>query len=241
MSNYDGGGSYGYPQHDAGGGRPGGGGGGYGYPEDSGGYGYPGAPQTEGSLQPQNLGWEPSRRGTIGREAGGYYQCAFWGWRVLAGLIDYGPLFLLYYVATEIDRKIRQSFYYGNAWAYDWGPVVETLAFVVCALLLVGNSIVLQGLTAQSIGKKVLGMQLVRGVVSDQQGQSLVRPGVVWTLIRMISHVVDSICYIGFFAPLFTARRQTFADMIVNTVVLKEPRPIDLTFAPLGARRAELR
>jgi uncharacterized RDD family membrane protein YckC len=159
---------------------------------------------------------------------------------VLAGLIDYGPLFLLYYVATEIDRKIRQSFYYGNAWAYDWGPVVEGFALVIVLAVIGFNSIFLQGMTGQSIGKKVLGMQLVRGVVSDQNGKSLVRPGVLWTLIRFVSHALDTICYIGFFAPLWTRRRQTFADMIANTAVLKEPRPIELTFAPPGARASKI-
>jgi uncharacterized RDD family membrane protein YckC len=182
-----------------------------------------------------------SKRGKIGRGSGGYYNLANWGWRVGAALIDYGPLFLLYGLAAQIAQKMRQSFYYGNSWAYEWAPAVENLALLVCVLIVVGNSIVLQGLTAQSVGKKVLGMQVVRGVLSDQREELIVRPGVLWAFIRTISHALDAICYVGFFVPLFTARRQTFADMIANTVVLKEPRPIDLGFAPPGARRTELR
>jgi hypothetical protein len=46
--------------------------------------------------------------------------------------------------------------------------------------------------------------------------------------------------YIGFLAPLWTWRRQTFADMIANTAVLKEPEPIKLMFAPSGSQRRTL-
>jgi RDD family len=211
------------------------GGGGYSYP--AGGYGYPGAPPTGGSLQPQNLGSDPGQRGKITMIGGGYYQCANWLWRVLAGLIDYGPLFLLYSVGAAIADKLRQSFYYGHEYAYQWAPVVENLTFLVCVLLAVGNSIVLQGLTAQSIGKKVLGMQVVRPVVSPENKRLFVRPGVLLTFLRMLAHIVDAIpCYLGFFAPIWTFQYQTFSDKIVNTWVLKEPEPIVMTFAPPGSR-----
>jgi hypothetical protein len=57
----------------------------------------------------------------------------------------------------------------------------------------------------------------------------------------LVAHILDAIGYIGFLAPLWTRRRQTFADMVANTVVLKEPSPIGLYFAPPGSRRARLR
>jgi RDD family len=223
----------GYPEYDQGGD------GGYSYP--TGGYGYPGAPQTGGSLQPHNLVLQPGRRGMVSREGGGYWQCANWLWRALAGLIDYGPLFLLYGIAAQIGQKLRESYYYGHEYAYQWAPVVENLTFLLCVLLAVGNSIVLQGLTAQSIGKKVLGMQVIRGVVSPQNEQLIVRPGVLWAFLRMLAHIVDAIpCYIGFFAPIWTFQYQTFSDKIVNTAVLKEPRPISLSFAPPGSRSSKI-
>ena len=41
--------------------------------------------------------------------------------------------------------------------------------------------------------------------------------------VRDLAHIVDSvICYIGYLFPLWDARRQTFADKIMSTVVLSE-------------------
>jgi hypothetical protein len=61
------------------------------------------------SLQPQNLQWQLARRGTIGRAGGGYYQCANWLWRVLAGVIDYGPVVLLAYFQDKISARITDQ------------------------------------------------------------------------------------------------------------------------------------
>jgi uncharacterized RDD family membrane protein YckC len=220
--------SYGYPGSNESGG--------YSYPTDSGGYhqGYPVSPQTSGSLQPQDLSWRMDQRGKIGRSnasGGGYYNCANWLWRVLAGLIDYGPLALLYYVATNLSVN------FVNRIGVDLANLLSNLMLLLMLLLGALNIVVLQGLTAQSIGKKVLGLQLVRGVTTDGQDQWLVRPGVPWALIRMVAHILDAVpCYIGFFAPLWTRKRQTFADMVANTAVIRERSPIGLSFAPPGSR-----
>jgi Protein of unknown function (DUF2752) len=43
------------------------------------------------------------------------------------------------------------------------------------------------------------------------------------TTARDICHVLDSLaCYIGWLFPLWDAKRQTFADKIVSTVVIPE-------------------
>jgi hypothetical protein len=223
----EGGGSYGYPDSNQGGGS---------YPTDAGPYQrYPVTPPPDGSLQPQELGWKPAEKGKIGSTDGGYYQCAHWGWRALAGLIDYGPLVVL-------DIAVRQS---ANALAYvlgyDGAIAIVRLTWVALIALAVLNSGVLQGMTTQSIGKKLLGLQVVRGVITPSGEKWIVRPGVPWAIARLAAHVVDTLfCYIGYFAPLWTWRRQTFADMIVNTAVLKEPELVDLGFAPSGSRRRKL-
>jgi uncharacterized RDD family membrane protein YckC len=91
-------------------------------------------------------------------------------------------------------------------------------AFLVLAYVVqLGYSIwnlVRQGKTGQTIGKGVLNIRLVRldGVNP---------PGVGLSIGRALLHVVDALpCYIGFLWPLWDQKRQTFADKILNTVVV---------------------
>jgi uncharacterized RDD family membrane protein YckC len=42
-------------------------------------------------------------------------------------------------------------------------------------------------------------------------------------VVRTIAHIVDSIiCYIGWLFPLWDPKRQTLADKIVKTVVVRD-------------------
>jgi len=73
----------------------------------------------------------------------------------------------------------------------------------------------LEGSTGQSVGKKIAGTRLVR----SQDGQVI---GAGMGILRMFVHIVDSIpCYIGYLWPLWDAQRQTFADKILGTLVIK--------------------
>lgn len=72
---------------------------------------------------------------------------------------------------------------------------------------------VLQGLTGASLGKMLLGIRVVRG--SD--GAPL---GLGKSLLRSVCYVVSSLpLYLGFLAPLWSARRQCWHDAIVGSVV----------------------
>jgi uncharacterized RDD family membrane protein YckC len=153
------------------------------------------------------------------------------GWRVLAGLIDYGPLTVLNFAVASVFTNLAPTI------GYDVAQFMINATYLLVIVLFVLNSGVLQGLTGQSIGKKVLGMQVVRGIIDPDRDKLIVRPGWPWGVARLALHVVDAFpCYIGFLAPLWTWRRQTFADMIANTAVLKEPEPIKLMFAPSGSQ-----
>src|SRR6266540_2579370 len=77
------------------------------------------------------------------------------------------------------------------------------------------NRAIMQGRTGQSWGKKALNLRLVR--MAD--GQPL---GGLMCFVRDIVHVLDGICLIGYLFPLWDARRQTFSDKIMNSVVLSE-------------------
>ena len=44
------------------------------------------------------------------------------------------------------------------------------------------------------------------------------------TFVRGLAHFLDSLpCYIGYLWPLWDTKRQTFADKIMNSVVVEKP------------------
>jgi uncharacterized RDD family membrane protein YckC len=73
----------------------------------------------------------------------------------------------------------------------------------------------LEGTTGQSVGKKMVGTRLIR----DRDGQHL---GAGLAIVRMFVHIVDGLpCYLGYLWPLWDAKKQTFADKILGSVVVK--------------------
>ncbi|MFD0852228.1 RDD family protein, partial [Actinomadura adrarensis] len=72
-----------------------------------------------------------------------------------------------------------------------------------------------EGTTGQTIGKKQAKIKLV----DAQTGQPL---GFGKAFLRKICHFADgAACYIGFLWPLWDERKQTFADKICNTLVVR--------------------
>ncbi|WP_328469219.1 RDD family protein [Actinoplanes sp. NBC_00393] len=88
--------------------------------------------------------------------------------------------------------------------------------FVLLGLVAHGyNRWFLAGRTGQSWGRKALGIRLV-GI---NTGQPI---GGGKAFLRDLAHFVDSIsCYVGWLFPIWDAKKQTFADKIVNTVVVR--------------------
>jgi uncharacterized RDD family membrane protein YckC len=90
--------------------------------------------------------------------------------------------------------------------------VITSLAFFVW------NSCIRQGRTGYSIGKSALGIKLV----GERTGQPI---GAGLSFVRQLAHIVDSLpCNLGYLWPLWDRKRQTFADKIMNTVVLDQPQ-----------------
>jgi uncharacterized RDD family membrane protein YckC len=77
------------------------------------------------------------------------------------------------------------------------------------------NRWVLAGRTGQSWGRKALGIRLV--------GQATGQPiGAGMAFVRDLAHVLDALpCYIGFLFPIWDQQRQTFADKVVKTLVVR--------------------
>ena len=102
---------------------------------------------------------------------------------------------------------------------YIIGLLTHTGIIVALALLIsIGftayNRWYLAGTTGQSWGNKALGLSLI----GEATGQPI---GFFMAFVRDVCHFLDSLaCYIGWLWPLWDAKRQTFADKIIHTVVV---------------------
>jgi uncharacterized RDD family membrane protein YckC len=128
-------------------------------------------------------------------------KLASWPLRLAAGAIDYLPLILI------IDLL-------GQAHA-------AALGFVIAAAAILANNVYMQGITGQSLGKRIVGIRLVTAVEDGPASFRFVLPGVGRCLTRQLAHFLDSLVfYLGYFRPIWHRRRQTWADSIASTAVL---------------------
>ncbi len=132
-------------------------------------------------------------------------EYATWVDRLLAYLVDV-LLLIPIYIAVFILAFI---------------PKIGGLLFALGYLLLIAVVFYFQYLTGQtgaSPGKRVMGIQ----VVNEQTGQFI---GGGMGIVRQFAHIIDAIpCYIGFLLPLFDAKKQTIADKVMKTIVIKGPK-----------------
>lgn len=174
----------------------------YGAPQQP--YGSPqqqyGAPQSQWGSQPYG---QPGYAG-YGQPPISPDQLADWPQRALGGLIDFiGPSIIasiFYFIAVGTQSTFLSLF---------------SLLLQFGALGFALYNAYLGGSTGQSIGKKYAKIRLVKEATGDVIGGGN-------GILRYLLHILDALpCYVGFLAPLFTAKKQTFADMIVSTVVVK--------------------
>ncbi len=146
-----------------------------------------------------------------------------WGRRVLGSVIDFAPSILgaiLYFVGYLITT-IRLS-----TGAFDGGDVptptdfFSPLTIVGLVLILAAlpwnlyNRWIVGGKTGQSLGKRVTGSRLL----SEQTGAPV---GAGMAFLRDLVHALDGAAYyVGYLWPLWDEKRQTFADKLMQTVVL---------------------
>ena len=180
---------YGYPQQGAQ--QP------YGYPQQppqgvppqQPGYGYPQAPQAPaGYGYPQQAGY------------GMQPPYANWGQRFLGTLVD-GLVFLVPYIIVIVGGVSK-------TWAV---AIIGYLAIIGLAIW----QLIKEGQTGQTVGKKAVGIRLVR----EADGQPL---GVGMAFVRRLAHFLDSLaCYLGWLWPAWDAKRQTFADKVCSSIVIR--------------------
>ncbi|MFH7594508.1 RDD family protein [Streptomyces racemochromogenes] len=158
-------------------------------------YGYPQQPP-----QPQAYGMP-----------GGVPELAHWGLRVGADLLDtliiLGPMYALGFVdlAAAADPQTAE-------------PGMFFTVGVVYAIAMGFFQLFKEGSTGQSIGKKVFGISLRR----EADGRTL---GFGMAFVRKLAHILDSLpCHLGWLWPLWDPKKQTFADKVCGTVVIRTPQ-----------------
>lgn len=131
---------------------------------------------------------------------------ASFGQRVGGFLIDTGLPLVGYYVLVGLAAFIGDL---------TVALVIYGVAFLGLLGFVIWNSGYRQGTTGQSLGKKVLGIRLV--------GQATGRPvGFGPAVGRQFAHILDGLpLYIGYLWPLWDEQRQTFADKVCSTLVVR--------------------
>ncbi|MFE9934045.1 RDD family protein [Streptomyces sp. NPDC005533] len=182
---------YGYPQQPPQGAAPQ-----YGYPQQAPppAYGYP---------------QQPGMPGMPGMPGAGMPPLAHWGLRVGAYLLDAliigGPMYALAGIGAAIAGGDSDSAAAG----------VLSLIGMLYALGMAFFQLYKEGTTGQTTGKKVVGISLHK----EADGATL---GFGMAFVRKLAHILDGIpCYLGWLWPLWDAKKQTFADKVCNTVVVK--------------------
>ncbi|XAS77379.1 RDD family protein [Dermatophilaceae bacterium Sec6.4] len=131
-----------------------------------------------------------------------------WGTRVGGYAIDIIAPVIAFYIVLAIGAAIGGTL----------GGLLVLLGYLALLGFQIWNRWLMGGKTGQSIGRKQMGVKLI----SEETGQPI-GPGMAF--VRDIAHALDSIaCFVGWFFPLWDAKRQTFADKVLKTVVIDVPK-----------------
>lgn len=98
---------------------------------------------------------------------------------------------------------------------HDTTTIVGFVLIVVGAVaFFIWNDCVRQGRTGYTYGKQLVGIRLV----GDHTGQPI---GGSRSFVRQVAHVLDTAtCYLGWAWPIWDRKCQTFADKVMETVVV---------------------
>jgi uncharacterized RDD family membrane protein YckC len=148
-----------------------------------------------------------------------------WGKRVAAYLIDFipaviGEVILAVGYAIFIASVARQ----GAAGTTNVDFTAGLVPLIIGGVVLLAslgwdfyNRWILAGKSGQSLGKRLLNISLV--------GELTGRPiGPLNAFLRDLVHILDGFAYVGFLWPLWDDKKQTFADMLMKTIVIHVSR-----------------
>ena len=95
------------------------------------------------------------------------------------------------------------------------GVIILVLAGLFYFGFTIWNLAIRQGKTGQSLGKKILGISVVR----QDNGRFL---GAGAGFLRwLVAQVLGGICFINYLWPLWDEKKQTWHDMVVSSVVIR--------------------
>jgi len=174
---------------------------------------YPGQPGQYGQQAPGQPGGYPQQPAPYGATPYGQQQpYGGYGYGAPTGNLATWPVRVGAYLIDSIIVGVPSGI--GSAIDGDAGAVYWIFALISLGLW-VYNRVIQQGQTGQSWGKKALGLKLV----GAESGQPV---GAGKALLRDITHILDGLpCYLGYLWPLWDEKKQTFADKINNTYVVK--------------------
>lgn len=190
----------------------------YGQGGQQGGYGQQYGQQYGQGGQQGGYGQQYGQQQGYGQPGYGYgapAAYASWGKRVGSYLIDILVAFAAYVPFLIIGTILNATSDTGASLA---GGLFTLLGVVAYIGVIVWNFGMKGGKTGWTIGKGVMGIRLV----GLQTGQPI---GTGMGVLRFFAHILDSLpCYVGFLWPLWDDKRQTFADKILSTVVVEQPK-----------------
>jgi uncharacterized RDD family membrane protein YckC len=134
--------------------------------------------------------------------------------RFLALFVD-GLLFcLVFFPVTRLVKGVWMMRRSDHLWGYGWlvtDPICITFFFVMAAYF-----VLLEGLAAQTVGKWLLGLRVVR-IHGD-------RPGLVKSLLRNVLRLVDGLpafSLLGAVLILMSPERTRLGDRVAGTRVVR--------------------
>ncbi|MEV6411304.1 RDD family protein [Kribbella sp. NPDC051718] len=165
---------------------------GYGQPPAQ--YGQPQYGQQQPGYPQQQYGQQPG----YGAPAG---ALADWPLRAGGAIIDSLLVAVPYLIGLALGRSVSSIF---------------LLLFSLVAIGVgIWNVVIKQGNEGQTVGKSVVKIKLIDAATGQPVGPAK-------AFVRQLTHFLDGVvCYVGYLWPLWDEKKQTFADKINNTLVVK--------------------
>jgi uncharacterized RDD family membrane protein YckC len=108
---------------------------------------------------------------------------------------------------------------------------------IVMVVFVALNSVVFAQETGQTIGKRLVGTQAVRGIVSQRGRQSLVNRGPAMNMVRAACHVFDLLLwFISIPLILVSRHHRSIGDFLTKTMVISPDVIEPLQAPPRGAK-----
>lgn len=140
---------------------------------------------------------------------------ADWHLRVVAALVDAAlglPFLVVAIIVTSIGSDPAT-----NGWVQLLCLLVSLANALASIAFAFWNQILRQGRHGATLGKQCFGLL----VISQRNARPI---GALLTFVRYWAHVLDALpLMLGYLWPLWDQQKQTFADKIVNTAVLRLP------------------